>query len=1408
MDRSAKSESERSVDKKLAEILGLLNDELLQDPQLSDDEALSRFPEYAERLRRYLPMLRSIAALPVSEPSLVVAPPNSVSSPDSQVRLLGDFRILYELGRGGMGTVFAAEQLSVGRRVALKILPFASLAHDKALQRFHNEVRAAAALDHPHIVSVFSAGEERGIHYYSMQLINGQTLAHLIFQLSSQQVCRKAPDNELSALDRSIILGGPQGVPLEGGELIGDSRRLANDSTKTEEQAKLSTVIDPLSNAARYRQGARFGIQAAEALQHAHDEGILHRDVKPSNLLLDAKNRIYVTDFGLARIEADAGVTTTGDILGTLRYMAPEQALARKVVVDQRADVYSLGATLYELLALQPVFGDSKRADLLHKIAFEEPRPLRTINGDIPRDLETIVQKTLEKSANDRYQTAQELADDLRRFVNREPIRATPPTPIHRLAKWSRRHLAIIWATCAASLLIAAGSLIAAAQISQYSKVAKTQNTLAQQAAFTARGEARIAQLALAAEASARQDAESNLYRSHIREAQDALRVGNVSRAETLLLKHLPAPNGVDHRGWEWRYLLGKLNGGSEAVDEHPESVNSVCFSPDGALFAALSASRVRLWRSNPRTLIREIHIPYGMLTGAAFSPSGECLAIASRDGLLRLWAVDASGLLNVVRPTQLDRAYHENIPSWSPNGERIATTVYDGVVIWDAIEAAEEKRINRATGWGIRTARSRVDAVAWRPDGQQLAVGIHGESYLLIVDLETERVRVKSEPHGFDLWSLDWMKDGKRILTGSFDHHAKIIDAETGYTIQDFLNPSHVIQARLSPDERRVACATTGQVIAIWNAEDGTLDSLLAGHRDRVVAVDWSPDGRQLLSGGEDGVLRAWSVGRRDAARDLTVKDVASDFDRGLACRQKLSGGLEVYSLSTGEICYSLQGEGASWSPNGETLAVQAGGTIRVLDAATGAERNSYDDAVGDLSALSWSGDGTALLSRDESDLHIWNAESGIEATTISAPGLVTFSWSPRDRLLALLVDREVQIWDTQQGILLARFSDEQLHDGFQNVDWSPDGRRIATSGWAGRIRVWEARSGRLLRELEGHIPNQFIRTVAWSVDGKLIASGGWDQCVKVWDSINGREIYSLHGHGTAIRSVAFSPDVQRLCSSDFSDSVKLWDLTNGEAICELNKGTIEGGRRLRWSQDGLTVWVDKDGMRPMALDASNGYQLDDSGESKHLIAANASGVATRLALSRRYEESDNALRRAKKHIGAIPVLRYKRALVLLEQSEYERAEKDLEIACSDEDCPEARAQLAWLLANRDDNVPRSPERAEKVAQQLATEWPQVGEFWTLLGLAQYRNAKFAESINTLDHAIELGWHGSSVSNLIKAMASMKLGQEREAVNALDEALETWDMQLFYNASTLPSTAFANKIRLEAQELIERSLE
>ncbi|HEV3448810.1 MAG TPA: serine/threonine-protein kinase, partial [Gemmataceae bacterium] len=406
---------------------------------------LAEHPVHAAELQRLYPALRLLADF--SQSGSASVPPavdgsEPMSAPGAAVGDLGDFRIIREVGRGGMGIVYEAEQISLGRRVALKVLPFAATMDPRHLQRFQNEARAAASLHHTNIVPVHAVGNERGVHYYAMQYIDGLPLSAVIQELRQQR--------QLHATDSQSSPAAPDqpttayAAPPGQGDVAGKP----DAETARPLQGALSTKLSPTGREF-FHTLAQLGEQAALALDHAHERGIVHRDIKPANLLLDGAGTLWITDFGLAQVQSDTKLTLTGDLLGTLRYMSPEQALAKRVIVDHRTDIYSLGATLYELLTLQPAFTGKDRQELLRQIAFEEPRPLRRVRKAIPAELETIILKALEKNPAERYGTARELARDLRRFLDNQPIQAQPPGIVQRLRKWGLRHQAAVAAAVA-----------------------------------------------------------------------------------------------------------------------------------------------------------------------------------------------------------------------------------------------------------------------------------------------------------------------------------------------------------------------------------------------------------------------------------------------------------------------------------------------------------------------------------------------------------------------------------------------------------------------------------------------------------------------------------------------------------------------------------------------------------------------------------------------------------------------------------------------------------------------------------------------------------------------------------------------------------------------------------------------
>ena len=393
-------------------------------PALS--EYTSRLPARAAEIRELFPALIVMEQLKPSTRDLTTGFDANVSI--SEWRLperLGDYRVIREVGRGGMGIVYEAEQVSLGRHVALKVLPSSGLLNPTFLERFRREAKAAARLHHTNIVPVFGASEAEGVHFYAMQYISGEGLDKVLRDVRN---LRRQSNNVAVVAQPTIAAERSVARSLLDGSFVGcpqmlDSAIPAPVSSQAPAESRSSDRgISSIgrSDDEYFRSVTRIGLQAAEALGYAHKQGVLHRDVKPSNLLLDGQGTVWITDFGLAKAEGTDELTQSGDIVGTIRFMAPERFDGQSL---PQSDIYSLGATLYEMIALRPAFDAANRAKLIEQAVRQDPTPLTRLDHRVPRDLDTIVRKCLAKDPCDRYSDAEALAEDLRRFLADRPIK-------------------------------------------------------------------------------------------------------------------------------------------------------------------------------------------------------------------------------------------------------------------------------------------------------------------------------------------------------------------------------------------------------------------------------------------------------------------------------------------------------------------------------------------------------------------------------------------------------------------------------------------------------------------------------------------------------------------------------------------------------------------------------------------------------------------------------------------------------------------------------------------------------------------------------------------------------------------------------------------------------------------------
>ena len=1111
------------------------------------EDYLRQDPVRAERLRRLLPTIGMMADLGRSPAAELSGSFGPGSAPILGPGALGDYRFGREIGRGGMGVVYEAQQMSLNRRVALKVLPFASALDPKQLQRFKNESMAAAHLHHPNIVPVHAVGCERGVHYYAMQYIDGQSLSSLIQEL--RRIEARAgegpprPDGEAFAMACGLTSG------RIGGSAPGPNADQITAAFDPEEPIP-AAVHDPPPTAAVppstgsstrsrafFHMVARLGMQAAEALEHAHEQGVLHRDIKPANLLVDGRGNLWITDFGLARLQGDAGLTMTGDLLGTLRYMSPEQALAKRVAIDHRTDIYSLGATLYELLTLAPAYAGGDRQEILRRIAFEEPRPPRRLNAAIPVDLETIVLKAMAKDPAGRYAAAQELADDLDRFLKREPIRARRSNAWERSVKWAQRRPAV--AALLATIVLV--FLVGFAGVTwQWVR----------------------AERAVLAATETNATLERSLYFNRIALADRELAVNNLRRVDQLLAECPP-----ELRGWEWNYLKRARYGYLPVICRAGTQVVDVAFSPDGRrlVTAQLDGTAV-IWDAATGKSLHVLKGPGKGVRGVAYSPDGWRVA-SNSFGETMLWDSTTGQLIASLKT--IGRVNGWSV-EFSPDGRLIASTCHGeggddtAVMIWDATTLRVIRTIRHPNGFKLVTfspdgrwlaATEDEDDLtiievrtgktlqvlsghaggghrpAYSPDGRHLAVACgpllkenHGS--VKVWDVSAGRLLRTLEGHTKIVWGVTYSPDGRRLASASFDHKVKIWDAGTGQealTLHGHTNTA--IAVAFSPDGHRLASASEDGTIRIWDASPITEPPArelltLSGHTDEIRAVAYSRDGRQIASAGDDGIVRLW-----DAATGRSVR-LFRGHARPIA--------------------------GLAFSPDGRRIVSgDHDGAIRMWDAETGSVVRTLHNKVGLIMGIAFSPDPDALkFATGGTELTygglIWDATTGKQLVKLPGHDWMVYclAYSRDGRRIATgSRDGAVKVTEASTGRLIRTLNEKAGRTSA--VAFSPDDRYLAAAGADGSIKVWDTTSWTVLVTIPAH--NGGALGLAYSPDGRRIASGGADQTIKVWDRTTGRELLSLRGHQGDVNAVAYSPDGKRLASASGDHTIKIWDVMPG---------------------------------------------------------------------------------------------------------------------------------------------------------------------------------------------------------------------------------------------------------------------
>jgi WD40 repeat protein len=1153
------------------------------------DELLARHPDLAADLQAFFAdhdrMRRAAAPFRPTEGDPTQAPQPSPGQPDrplGRVSYFGDYELLEEIARGGMGVVFRARQVSLNRLVALKMILTGQLASQDDVQRFRREAEAVATLDHPNIVPIYEVRAHQGQHYFSMKLIEGRSLA--------------------GAMGRGHWAAGGKGPQRRAAQL-------------------LATV--------------------ARAVHHAHQRGILHRDLKPSNILLDACGQPHVTDFGLARrTQGDSRLTGSGAVVGTPSYVAPEQAAGRRGAVSTAADVYSLGAILYELLTGRPPFRAESPLDTLVQVIEKEPVRPGAVNPGVDRDLETICLKCLEKDPQRRYGSAEALATDLERWLAGEPILARRSTAWERAVKWAKRRpaeAALLAVSCLATLTIVvlASSyyvrLHAALRDTIDAKAnAEKQRDTAQEARTEAELQRTIAErqrgLAQEREATARR----YLYQAHLHLAQQAWDNARIDRVVELLEPHRPGPGQEDLRGFEWFYLWQLCHADRLRLGGYTMGVNGVAFSPDGTILATAGdrgehallrihgqrvVGQVKLWDAATGRELAVLRGHRAAVTCVAFSPDGKTLATGGGgneeegfDYTVRLWDVATKQTRAVLK------GHTSPITSlaYSLDGKTLATGGSgrgEIAKLWDA-----------ATGKELRTLLGSVTgsyhvAVAFSPDAQTLATGTSaGHAVESLILWDTAAGKEKARPNGQMSFveSLAVSPRSGLLVAGNADGSIRFWDLATGGVRATVRGHTDAVGAvAFSADGRWLATAGRDRTIRLWDmmtwCEDSPADlATLKGHTDVITSVAFAPDGHALASGSFDNTARMWDLPGGKACTTLKAETGAVSaltFGGGgtvLATATGM-GTVKLWDATTGQeratlVKAPVAGDSTERFPlaitrDGRTLASRnIQGIVTLWDVATGQELLALPRQDGAVTAVAFSGDGKTLATvtthnksarkgligllgptmEPISTVKLWRVADGTELATLTADAfwVSSLAFAPDGQTLVLgLRDRLVKLWDVTARQERATL---EAHDGeITCVAFSPDGRTLATGSFEGDAKLWDVATRKERARLKGH--SRSVSSMAFSPDGRTLATASWDGSVKLWSVTTGEELVTLGEHSQAVRNlskgfgdfavlaVAFSPDGKTLATADNDmprgGAVKLWHAATQDEVSTRSK-------------------------------------------------------------------------------------------------------------------------------------------------------------------------------------------------------------------------------------------------------------
>jgi WD40 repeat protein/serine/threonine protein kinase len=1066
---------------------------------------------------------------PASDPGL--------AGPQSGERI-GRYRLLEKVGEGAFGEVWRAEQEEPVRRlVALKVLK-AGMDTRQVVARFEAERQALALMDHPHIAKVFDGGvAENGRPFFVMELVSG--------------------------------------IPL----------------TRYCDEQRLTL-----------RRRLELFVKVCQAVQHAHQKGVIHRDLKPSNVLvlLEAgEPSPKVIDFGIAKATAQpltdkTLVTHVLQLVGTPAYMSPEQAELTNSDIDTRTDVYSLGALLYEILVGQTPFAETGRTlaldELLRRIRNTEitapsarlvalrPPELQEVarrRSDeashlcycVRGELDWVTQKAMEKDREQRYESAEALASDVRAYLADEPIQAGPPSTWYRWRKLARRRRRLVL-TAAAGLLMLVSGLVLTSLLALWANRQRQDAVVAQHAEVAQRLRAEQAHEAL----------RQQIYVADLNLAQEALQNGQLARVRELLERHRPQPGMPDLRHWEWRYLWQQSASERQIVlPAYHRPIRSLDISPDGRWLAwGAEDGALKVWDLRAREEAAQLESGVGDPAIVAFSPRRNRLAASVRRGLVKVWTSPSTNATSDGSWTELAQLPEEGwvrALSFSPGGVELACLGDHRLV-----ELWQWAQTNRLASNPIVPLRDPYKCkIAFSPNHPWLAVG-ETDGRIRLLELPSLRERLQFAATREGVTALAFSPDGRTLASGSGynDLAIRLWEPATGGLVKELRgHTGWVIALSFSPDGTMLASAATDQTIRLWDARTWQELTVLRGHRHEVWAIAFSPDSRLLASGSRAGEIFLWDLSRpagRAPRLEVTgenFRDISFAPDGQRFAVWHWDGAVTLRSVAEPTQSRRLSelgtnNYGALFSPNGRHVAVGTrSGSVRLLDGTTLAGAGMLlGREDGRMRPVGFTADGKRLLAEarlsPDARCYWWDVDTRkLLGSWSVGPVNHRVAVSPvGDLVVTGDFDGSVRFWDLMEFRELGRA--EAHRTEVVGLAFSGDGQWVASGSGYGDIVIWNARTRAPQLKLQS--PAGAIYSLAFSGDGRrLVLGGNWQQAVQLWDVASAQIIATLPAQGAMHETMRFAPNGNELATVNSDGTFQLW---RAPALGEIDPPSAANGQ------------------------------------------------------------------------------------------------------------------------------------------------------------------------------------------------------------------------------------------------------